>query len=430
MISRRKTESASSYNRLLQRLGSWHFGPYASVLHIDLHGVRSLNRNDNPRIADRIIAAIRQAVLDWAGEGGIGGHLWSNEFIAARSIDHGQATLEEAQGLRHLLLSLPLPETTSGWATAVSIGVACAKPGADWEQILRQAALACDLAKRRGVNQVVAYSAAADDSRDRMINIEHIEEFRRLMGSGALTLQPQPILDISGDDARLVKAEFLIRMEKNGVLMPLPPGMIESLERFGVANELDRFSCAYILGWLEQNKLAMQRLKSVSINLSAHSVADGNFMYQLFADVRGAHLPPGTLGFEITETSAVEHLEVASAAIAEFRSLGCGFSLDDFGSGLCSFGYLHSLPVDEVKIDGRFVRQMATDGASRDIVSAINQVAHATGKKTVAEFVDDRRKLEVLRQIGVDYAQGYLFYPAVTSDKLLQLLGLGTPVEA
>jgi len=431
MNARRRALPASSYDRMLRRLRGWQFGPYAALLHIDLHDVRKLNRNDGPDIADGIIAAVGSAVTAWAGEGGIGGHLWSNEFVAAKSIDHAQGTLEEAHALRELLINLAPPSPGSGWTLAVSIGVACARPGADWVQILRHAALACDIAKQRGVNQVAPYSAAADDGRDRLTNIEYIEDFRRLLATGALTLHPQPILDISGNEARLVKAEFLIRMEKNGVLMPLPRGMIESLERFGVATELDRFSAAFILSWLEQNSAAMLRLKSVSINLSANSVANGEFMYRLFSDVRGARLPRGTLGFEITETAAIQHLDVASEAIAEFRNLGCGFSLDDFGSGLCSFGYLHSLPVDEVKIDGRFVRQVATDGPSRDIVRAINQVAHATGKKTVAEFVDDRRKLEVLREIGVDYAQGYLFYPAVTPEKLLELLGLdcgaGTP---
>ncbi len=430
MSSRQRKPAPSSYDHLLRHLRNWRFGPYAAVLHIDLHDVRKLNRNEGPKVADQIIAAVGSAVSSWAGDGGVGGHLWSNEFVAARSIDHAQATLEEAHALRALLMSLPLPQATSGWTAAASIGVACAKPGADWVQILQQAALACEIAKHRGINQIAPYSASAYDLRDRLINIEYIEEFRRLLAAGSLTLHPQPILDINCKEARLVKAEFLIRMEKNGVLMPLPRGMIESLERFGVATELDRFSAAYILNWLEQNSAAMQRLKSVSINLSANSVADGDFMYGLFNDVRGAGLPRGTLGFEITETSAVEHLDVASEVIAEFRSLGCRFSLDDFGSGLCSFGYLHSLPVDEVKIDGQFVRQVANDGPSRDIVSAINHVAHATGKNTVAEFVDDRRKLEVLREIGVDYAQGYLFYPAVPPEKLLELLGLGCAAES
>jgi diguanylate cyclase (GGDEF)-like protein len=413
----------SAYEGLLRRLRAWRHAPYAVLLHVDLHDMRSLNRSHGPKQTDRVIAAAGKIVDDWAGESGIGARLWSNEFLAVKAIDHAQTAMEEARSLREHLLAMPCP---AAWTLSASIGVACAGADPDWPQLLRQAAQGCDRAKQRGVNQIAAYAGNSDDRRDQVINIEYVEEFRGLLAAGALTLHPQPIIDIGGGQERLAKAEFLMRMEKNGVLMPLPKGMIESLERFGMAAELDRFSAAFILGWMEDNGEAMRRLRSVSINLSAKSVADGDFMYKLYSDVRGAHLPHGKLGFEITETTAIEHLDVASDAIAEFRGLGCGFALDDFGSGLCSFGYLQSLPVDEVKIDGRFVRQLAHDKLSREITSAIHQVAHATGKRTVAEFVDDRRKLDVLRDIGVDYAQGYLFYPAVTPEKLLELLGLGT----
>jgi EAL domain-containing protein (putative c-di-GMP-specific phosphodiesterase class I)/GGDEF domain-containing protein len=415
----------SSYSKLLRSLRASRFAPCAALFYVDLHDLRSLNRYGHPGAADRLLAGIGDCVARWAGNGGIGLRLWSNEFVAAKAIDHPQSAIDEARSLREQLLSLRLPGLPPSWTLAVSIGVACAGAEADWEPLLRRAALACDAAKRRGINQIVPASGAVQQERDQLISAEYVDDFRRLLAAGELTLHPQPIIDIRDNGTRLIKAEFLIRMDKNGVVMPLPRGMIESLEQFGIVTDLDRFSSAFILSWLEDNAAAMQRLESVSINLSAKSVADGDFMYKLFSEVRGARLPHGTLGFEITETTAVEHLDVASDAISDFRAMGCRFSLDDFGSGLCSFGYLQSLPVDEVKIDGRFMRGIATEKPWREIVSAIHQVAHATGKKTTAEFVDDLHKLEVLRQIGVDYAQGYLFYPAVPPEKLLHLLGLG-----
>lgn len=146
------------------------------------------------------------------------------------------------------------------------------------------------------------------------------------------------------------------------------------------------------------------------------------FMSHLFDDIKHARLPPGKLSFEITETAAIQNLHVAADVIGDFQSLGCRFSLDDFGSGLCSFGYLQSLPVDEVKIDGRFVREIADNLVTQEIVRAIHQIARATGKTTVAEFVDDARKLVVLRDIGFDYAQGWLFYPALAPERFLELL--------
>jgi EAL domain-containing protein (putative c-di-GMP-specific phosphodiesterase class I) len=411
----------SSYTPLLRKLRAWRFSPCAALLYLDLHDLRGLNARD-PVIADRLIAAAGKAAAEWAGESGIGLRLWSNEYVVARAIDHPQSAVDEARALRERLLALTVPGLPAAWTLSLSLGVAVVRPGADWEAALRQAVQACGAAKRRGVNQIVAGGANGQEQRNHLIGGEYVEEFRRMLAAGELTMHPQPIIDIRDGGTRPAKAEFLMRMEKNGVHMPLPRGMIESLERSGVVTELDRYSSAFILSWLQDNAAAMRKLESVSINLSAKSVADGDFMYRLFNDVRGARLRHHALCFEITETTAVEHLEVASEAISEMRELGCTFSLDDFGSGLCSFGYLQSLPVDEVKIDGRFVRDIAVEHPWREIVNAIHQIAHATGKKTTAEFVDDRRKLEVLREIGVDYAQGYLFYPAVTPDKLLELL--------
>ena len=398
-----------------------------ALLYLDLDNFRSINDRFGHKAGDVYLCEAAQRMQRLLPPGARLFRYAGDKFIAL--LRGGGAPSDSA--LRaladHVLRGMAEPYHQDGKLLhmSVSIGVACAGGEPDWTQLLQQAALGCDKAKRRGINQIASHALSSDDRRDQLINIEYVEEFHRLIAAGALTLHPQPIVDISGGRTELAKAEFLMRMERNGVLMPLPKGMIESLERFGMVAELDRYSAAFILGWLQDNGEALRRLRSVSINLSAKSVADGDFMYKLYNDVRAAHLPHGKLSFEITETTAMEHLDVASDTIAEFRDIGCGFSLDDFGSGLCSFGYLQSLPVDEVKIDGRFVRQVAHDKPSREIISAIHQVAHATGKKTTAEFVDDRRKLDVLREIGVDYAQGYLFYPAVPPEKLLELLGVG-----
>lgn len=420
-----ETVRISSYNTLLRRLRVSRLEPCTALFYVDLHGIRHFNLNGDPAAVDLAIAAVSRAIEQWAGASAIGLRLWSNEFVAAKAIDHPQAAIEEAQALREMLLSLRLPARAGHWTPAVSIGVVCGRPGDDRAQLLRQAAQACDASKRRGINQIVFGSHAGRDAPNRQINTDHVERFRSALAAGALTLYAQPIIDIRSGNARLAKAEFLIRfLNDDGGFSPPAPGMIESLEKFGAVTELDRYSSSFILAWLEENAAAMRRLESVSINLSARTMIDGAFMGKLFDDVRGARLPPGALSFEITETTAVEHLDVAAEVIAELRGLGCRFSLDDFGSGLCSFGYLQSLAVDEVKIDGRFIRDIAREKPCREIVGAIREVAHATGKKTTAEFVDSPSKLEILREIGVDYAQGYLFHPAIPPEQLLGLLGL------
>lgn len=398
--------------------------PRAVLVHVDIRGLRAINRIADAAEGDRVIAAVDDVLRRWSGRNGHATRLWSNEFIAIKPIDHTQMAVDEATDLRDRLATLQYRSSLGENPVSVSIGVQVIAQGLDWAEALRVVGEASQQSKLRGLNQIVIHNGDGQRRAKGPASAAAVTEFRRLLANGRLALHPQPIMDIHHAEPRLRKAEFLLRMEKKGVHMPVPAGTIETLEYFGLVSELDRFSSHSILDWLADNRSALDRLHSVSINLSARSIVDGRLMDDLLREVRNAQLPPGKLCFEITETAAIENLEVAADVIKTFRAVGCGFSLDDFGSGLCSFGYLQSLPVDEVKIDGCFIKEVAQAGASREIVRAIHQVAHATGKRTVAEFVDDPRKLAALREIGVDYAQGWLFYPTVTPEKFLELLAL------
>ncbi len=416
--------SPSSYATLIERLRAWSCEPCAALFLIDIRHLRSINRIAGAAEGDVVIAKVEQLLEQWVGRHGIIGRLWSNEFVVARIIDHAQMAIDDAIDLRDRLSTLSFHAPLGESPVSVSIGVRVVRPGVNWIEALAEAGEACEQSKRLGLNQVSLHSGSGTKTRKPAVNAGDVTLFRKLLTGGQLSLHPQPIMDIRGSEPKLRKAEFLLRMEKKGVYMPVPAGTIETLEYFGLVGELDRFSTQFILDWLADNRPALDRLHNVSINLSARSIVDGRFMDELLRDVKHADLPAGKLSFEITETAAIENLDIAADVIKSFRSVGCGFSLDDFGSGLCSFGYLQSLPVDEVKIDGCFIKEVAQSGASQEIVRAIHQVAHATGKRTVAEFVDDPRKLAALQEIGVDYAQGWLFYPTVTPEKFLELIAV------
>jgi len=413
---------ASRHQIVLRQLSTWSPGALAALIHIDLRNVRDINRLSGAAEGDRLIRRVEHALQQWSGGKAVTSRLWSNEFIAAKAVDHTQTAGEEAAQLRDLLSELHYDSAVGPARVGVSLGLSIYRQGDDWARVLAEAAQACVLAKRRGLNQIVHFGSGVVDMP--IYSPSAVTEFRNLMKAGRLSLHAQPIMDISGEEPRLAKAEFLIRMERNGVYMPLAAGIIETLENYGLAAELDRFSSTFLLDWLDTQPAILDRVHGLSMNLSGASLVDGRFMDDLYRDVRNARLPAGKLCFEITETAAIEHLDVAAEVIGAFKSIGCRFSLDDFGSGLCSFGYLNSLPVDEVKIDGRFIRDIAHSAVSQEITRAIHTVAKVTGKKTVAEFVDDTRKLEALKKIGVDYAQGWLFYPAVAPEKLLELLKL------
>ncbi|MGQ0701222.1 MAG: EAL domain-containing protein [Panacagrimonas sp.] len=416
---------ASRYQQILRELSDWSPGALAVLIYVDLRNLRDINRLAGVAEGDRVIRRIEQLLLQWSGGETASGRVWSNEFVVAKAIDHTQAVADEATCLRDRLSELRYDSTVGPACIGVSLGVSIYRQGSDWERVLSEAGQACEQSKRRGLNQIVRFGSVAHAGERQSFSPLAVRDFRQLMNTGKLGLYAQPIMDIAGAVPRAVKAEFLIRMERNGAWMPLPAGVIETLEHYGVATELDRFSAAFLLGWIDNHPEVLDRVDSLSMNLSGASLIDGRFVDELHADVRNARLPAGKLCFEITETYAIEHLEVAAEVIHAFKAIGCRFSLDDFGSGLCSFGYLNSLPVDEVKIDGCFVRDIATSPVSQEIVRAIHHVAKVTGKKTVAEFVDDPHKLEQLKRIGVDYAQGWLFSPAIAPEQLLALLKNG-----
>lgn len=413
--------TVSNHARLLQQLRRWEGFPRSVLLYIDVRHMRSINRLADGAVGDALLARVLKTLRDWAGPHGIAERLWSNEFVAVKAIDHAQAAIDEATRLRQALTSLHYPSLLGESPIAVAIGLTLTAPRTQWQRALSEAAEACQTAKHRGLNQIVHSTPAAAMAAD-SVNALHVTEFRQMLASHRLRLHPQPIMDIRGPRPRLRKAEFLIRGEQSGRILPLPMGTIDSLEYFGLSTELDAFTAQTALDWIQEHPEALQRLDGVSINLSAQSIQDGHFMEKLLRDVSLLKLPRGKLCFEITERTAIAHLAAVADLIDAFRRIGCRFSLDDFGSGLCSFGYLQSLPVDEVKIDGRFIQDAMDNAASVEIIRAIHQVAKATGKKTVAEFVDDPRKLALLQQIGVDYAQGWLFHPAVGVEEFVRLI--------
>jgi EAL domain-containing protein (putative c-di-GMP-specific phosphodiesterase class I) len=170
---------------------------------------------------------------------------------------------------------------------------------------------------------------------------------------------------------------------------------------------IDRWVVRSTLRWLAGRPAGPGPAPHYNINLSGQSLSDDGFLAFLLAEIAASGVAPARLCFEITETTAVATLDSAMRFIRALKQRGCRFLLDDFGSGWSSFAYLKNLPVDFVKIDGSFVADMVHDALDRAMVSSINDIGHAMGIRTIAEFVEDRATLEALRAIGVDYAQGY-----------------------
>jgi EAL domain-containing protein (putative c-di-GMP-specific phosphodiesterase class I) len=184
----------------------------------------------------------------------------------------------------------------------------------------------------------------------------------------------------------------------------MPDAFIPAAERYNLMPEIDRWVIDHVMAYMAMNK--EQDVLSF-VNLSGNTIDDLTLTAYLRDKMEQYQIPANRLCFEITETAAISNQGAAIEFIQEVRNLGCYFALDDFGSGMSSFSYLRSLPVDFIKIDGEFVRNMGNDNMSRAIVEAINNIGHVAGLMTIGEHAESEEILQDLKNIGVDFAQGY-----------------------
>jgi EAL domain-containing protein (putative c-di-GMP-specific phosphodiesterase class I) len=223
-----------------------------------------------------------------------------------------------------------------------------------------------------------------------------------------LQLWSQPIVPVITGSGEGESFEFLLRLLDERGETILPEVFLPAAERYGLSTKLDRWIVAEALGWLSRNPTLLERLHLCFINLSGTSLADSEFLDFVRERLEQFQIPPQKICFEVTETAAIANLSKAITFMGALRKQECRFALDDFGSGLSSFAYLKTLPVDYLKIDGAFVKDIVDDEMDLAIVRSINDVGKVMGKWTIAEFVESEAILEKLREIGVDYAQGYV----------------------
>jgi len=201
--------------------------------------------------------------------------------------------------------------------------------------------------------------------------------------------------------------EVLLRLrDEAGRTVPASE-FLPAAERYSLGTRIDKWVVRNTLDWLARHPERLSTLYLCGVNLSGNSLADEAFPEFVIQQLERSGVAANKLCFEITETAAIANLEAATRFMSRLKKMGCQFALDDFGSGLSSFAYLRTLPVDFLKIDGFFVKNIASDPIDRAMVMAINEVGRVMGKKTIAEYADSEAVLAVLRDIGVDYAQGY-----------------------
>jgi EAL domain-containing protein (putative c-di-GMP-specific phosphodiesterase class I) len=276
----------------------------------------------------------------------------------------------------------------------------------DTNEALQQVDSACFAAKEAGRNRVHIIAPQDRDCLDRQGEMQWLHRLHQAMEFNRFVIYAQPIFPLNkGDCTEYV--EILLRLrDTDGTLVP-PGAFLPAAERFGLSVKLDQWLILHLLDNMPRYRQAFGDKRSYWVNLSGSSISDEKFLEFLETTVRNSDLPPGMLNFEITETSVIRNLSVARDTIMRLRGLGCQFSLDDFGSGMSSYGYLKNLPVDTIKIDGMFIRDMLEDKVDMVFVRSIIDIASAMGIKVIAEYVENPDILSKVIELGIAYAQGY-----------------------
>ena len=398
ILNRREFERR--LRELLAALRQGSGGEHA-VLYLDLDRFKIINDTSGHAAGDELIKQVSQLLQATLRERDIVGRLGGDEFgIMLTQCSHEDA-LKVAEKVRKAVVDLHFAWGVRSYRIGVSIGlVLLDSRSSSLKEVMKAADAACYMAKEKGRNRIHLYSDDDAELSVRQTEMEAVSRIRAALENDRFCLHLQTIAPLRGGRAH---AEVLVRMlDEQGGLVP-PMAFIPAAERYDLMPMLDRWVIRHAFEALAQQPPGT----SWAINLSGASVCDEGLLEFVLEQRRLTGVALEDVCFEITETVAVANLAQAATLIQDLQAQGARFALDDFGAGMSSFAYLKHLPVDYVKIDGSFIKGILHNPTERAMVESINQIAHVMGKQTIAEFVEDDAVLACLRNMGVDFAQGY-----------------------
>ncbi len=315
--------------------------------------------------------------------------------------------LQVANTLRELVENFRYQWQDKTFTIGVSIGLFPIKHDNEGlANALSAADSACFAAKDQGRNRIHVYQVDDNVLRKRSGEMQWLPRIQKAIADQRLQLFFQPIIAISPNNELEEHGEFLLRLQGEQNQLILPGSFLPSAERYNQMLMIDRWVVEQSLKLLK-TRLNDQSRNMYAINLSAHALGNEDFLYFVIDHLKMHDSNPSNICFEITENVALADLQHVMKFIVTLKELGCRFSMDDFGSGLSSFGYLKNIPLDYLKIDGRLVKGILSDPIDRAMVESINHIGHVMGLKTIAEWVEDNETSQLLEEIGVDYVQGF-----------------------
>ncbi|MEM9273986.1 MAG: EAL domain-containing protein [Cyanobacteria bacterium P01_F01_bin.143] len=379
------------------------------LCYLDLDQFKAVNDTCGHLAGDELLRQVATLLKNQVRNSDCLARLGGDEFgVLLRHCPLSRATAI-AEGFRKSIQDFRFVWENRTFNIGVSIGlVTLNSETVDVNSALNAADAACYIAKERGRNRIYIYQPDDASVTRQRSEREWSFRIRRALEQNQFCLYQQPIVPVksSSDDETNSHFEILLRMIGEDKELISPEVFIGSAERYDLMSQIDRWVVTNFLKYLAAQSESESHY-SYMINLSGVSLTDESFLEFLKEDLSANSIIAQRICFEITETAAISNLGKAIHFITEIKQLGCKFALDDFGSGMSSFGYLKALPVDYIKIDGNFVTSIAEDPTTKLIVEAINSIGHGMKLQIVAESVEDDETKHYLQEIGVDYLQGY-----------------------
>jgi len=384
-------------------------GQNHALLYLDLDQFKLINDTCGHLAGDELLRQVSDIIQRQKDSRVVAmSRLGGDEFAVLYEDTDTTQALEKAWIIKHALNSHDFIWQNNVFKIRASLGlIPFSEQYDDVKTILAAADDACYIAKEEGGNRIKVYETHEDTFQKRRGEMRWINRLTRALENNHFVLFQQPIVPLQPQNQEMTKLEILIRLRDDDGKLILPFDFIPAAERYNLMPQIDRWVIRTALGNYHELTKKLKHESLLSINLSGESFADENLISFIKHELKKHQVAPGNICFEITETAAVGNLSQAVNFMNDLKNFGCAFSLDDFGSGLSSFAYLKSLPVDFLKIDGIFIKNLSEDPISMAMVEAIYKISKVMGIKTIAEYVATPQIREILTKVGIDYAQGY-----------------------
>ncbi len=374
---------------------------------MDLDSFKVVNDTCGHQAGDELLRQLTQLFDTLVRKSDVLARLGGDEFGVLLYKCSVAEALKLANQIRHEVESFQFLWQDNRFTIGVSVGLVLVDDRWDSiESLFSAADSACYVAKNEGRNRVVVYREGEGNASNRKIATRWVEEINGALEDDRMRLACQKILPLH-DQPDGLRFEMFLRLELPNGDMVSPQSFLPTAERYGLISTLDERAISLTLDWLASNPALQHTIRHVSLNLSAGSCTDPDFTARLIKKIEQSSVEPSKLCFEISETALIANLSKVSAFMDELSEVGCRFSIDDFGSGLSSFAVLRKLPVEFLKIDGLLVKDILDDPTDYTMVKAISDISKSMGKRTVAEFIESEGLLQAVRQIGIDFGQGY-----------------------